>query len=91
MACPSKPVERRSAVHPDGVRRVRFANTSETVFATAGSQPGYGVKVLNARNTHTAFSKALLSSASISWHPRLEYLAVRRQLTFCFCHFHHVC
>ena len=77
MASPSKPVERRSAVHPDGVRSVRFANTAETVFATAGSQPGYGVKVLNARTTHTAFAKSLLSSASISWHPRLDYLAVR--------------
>ena len=64
------------------------ANTAETVFATAGCQPGYGVKVLNARNTHTAFAKSLLSSASISWHPRLEYLAVciiAQQIHICIC------
>ena len=89
MASPSKPVERRSAVHPDGVRSVRFANTAETVFATAGSQPGYGVKVLNARTTHTAFAKSLLSSASISWHPRLDYLAVR--MTYELTYYVHIC
>jgi WD40 repeat protein len=74
MSRHSSPIEKKT-VHPDGVGSVKFANSSENIFATTG-QPGYNVKVLNHKTSHTVFTKSLLASASISWHPRLEYLAI---------------
>ena len=46
LSKPSLPIARRSQLHEEGIRMVKFANCTENLIASTG-QPNYSVKVIN--------------------------------------------
>ena len=56
--------------------QLTFLLTSADSLIASSGQPSYNVRVYNAKMSHFCFSTTSLATTSISWHPKLDVLAV---------------